>query len=103
MDNTKKVKLIKRLNAVDSIGEVIFTETEKTVFAKITSSSQSEWFTAHRDGINSAYRLEIYSFEYDGETVCEVDGVRYGIYRTFEKSRDRIELYLEEKAGLEDV
>lgn len=101
MDTLKRVKLIKRLTAVDSIGEVNFSETSREVYGKVTSSSQSEWFTAHKDGINSKYRLVIYSFEYDDETIVEMDGKRFCIYRTFEPSLDKVELYLEEKAGTE--
>lgn len=100
MDNLKRVTLIKRHSAVNSLGEVTYLETSSEVFGYVTSSTQQEWFTAHREDINSVFRLVIYSFEYHGETIVEMDGVRYGVYRTFEKSTDKIELYLEQKAGI---
>ena len=102
MDTLKKIKLIKRTTSVDSLGEVTFEETSREVYANVASSSQSEWFTAHRDDINAVYKLVMYSFEYNDETIVEMDGVRYGVYRTYISSIDRIELYLEEKAGVTD-
>lgn len=103
MDNLKKVKLIKRAQLVDSLGEVTYSETSREVYGSVTSSSQSEWFTAHRDDINSVAQLVIYSFEYQGETVVEMDGERLSVYRTFKRSIDKLELYLEKKAGTEDA
>ena len=102
MDNLRRVKLIKRAPLVDSLGEVTNdVETFREVYGVVASSTQQEWFTAHRDGINALYKLVIYSFEYDNELVVEMDGERYSVYRTFEVSVDKMELYLEKKAGTE--
>ena len=38
--------------------------------------------------------------DYQKEELCEYDGVRYGIYRTYKRDADHIELYLERKAGV---
>lgn len=100
MDSLKKVKLISRLAATSLLGEVTYTETSKEVFARVASSSQEEWFTAHRDNINSTYRIIVYSFEYEGQTIVEMDGIRYAVYRTYERSKDKVELYLEQKEGI---
>lgn len=104
MDNLRKVTLIKRTPFVNSLGEVINTETtRREVYGVITSSTHQEWFTAHRDGINSLYKLVIYSFEYEDELIVELDGEIYSVYRTFKQSIDKIELYLEKKAGTETL
>lgn len=103
MDNLRKVKLIKRATLVNSLGEPITSEeTSREVYGVVGSSTQQEWFTAHRDGINSLFKLVIYSFEYEGELVVEMDGERYSVYRTYEASVDKVELYLEKKAGTEN-
>lgn len=101
MDSLKKVKLIRRSSSADSLGDVTFVESSREVYAKVTSSSQREWFEAYRDDIKSVFKLIIYSFEYHDEQIVEMDGKRYSVYRTYEKSRDKIELYLEQKAGTE--
>lgn len=104
MDNLRKVALIKRTPFVNSLGEVNnATILRRDVYGVITSSTQQEWFTAHRDGINALYKLVIYSFEYEDELLVELDGEIYSVYRTFKQSIDKIELYLEKKAGTENV
>ena len=37
--------------------------------------------------------------DYEGEELAEIDGVRYGVYRTYLGSNESIELYLERKTG----
>jgi hypothetical protein len=39
--------------------------------------------------------------DYNGEDTAEYDGKRYGIYRTYERDDEQVELYLEKKAGNE--
>lgn len=104
MDNLRKVALIKRTPFVSSLGEVDSAApiSRREVYGVVTSSTQQEWFTAHRDGINALYKLVIYSFEYEDELLVELDGEIYSVYRTFKQSIDKIELYLEKKAGTEN-
>lgn len=103
MDSLKKIKLIMRTSSVNSLGDVIYAETSREVFGKVASSSQNEWFTAHRDDIKSAFKVVIYDFEYLGEPIVEMDGHRYGVYRTYQASLDKLELYLEDKVGVESA
>lgn len=42
----------------------------------------------------------MFAYDYAGETLAELDGVRYGIYRTYLGKNETIELYLERKAGV---
>ena len=39
--------------------------------------------------------------DYNGESIAEYAGQRYGIYRTYERDDELVELYLEKKAGNE--
>ena len=38
--------------------------------------------------------------DYNGETIAELNGVRYSVYRTYLGKNETIELYLERKAGV---
>lgn len=78
-------------------------ETKTKVFAQITSVSGAEWFEGGRNGLNPEFRAEIYPFEYKGEEILEKDGVRYAIYRTYQKSANILELYCSKKKGREEA
>lgn len=73
--------------------------TEREIFAKVDSVSRTEWAEAGRLGFNAEWRFTVFSGEYNGERACEFRGTRYGIYRTYQASLDRIELYAERKSG----
>jgi len=95
------VTLISETYTQDALGILRATETPTEVFAQITSVSASEWFEGGRAGLNPEFRAEVYSAEYSGQKILEKNGVRYAIYRTYQSSIDRIELYCELKKGAE--
>lgn len=101
MDNHIEITLIQRIPSVGEYHEVVYTEARTTVYGIRSSVSSDEWFAANRSDINSKMRVTIYSFEYSGQTLAEVNGTRYAIYRTYESDMDHIELYLEEQVGKE--
>ena len=39
--------------------------------------------------------------DYNGEKEVELDGIKYGIYRTYEVDKDYVELYCERKGGVQ--
>lgn len=73
---------------------------ETTVFCRITSVGAREFFNASQIGLKPAYEVEMYSFEYNNEQEAVIDGVTYSVYRTYLRSKDIIELYLEERVGV---
>lgn len=86
------------------MGQKIYTESSKTVFATLTSVSRAEWVSysqSGRQGLVPAYVAEVFMGDYEGESIAEYDGTKYGIYRTYERDDEMIELYLEKKAGYE--
>lgn len=95
------VVLIGETYTQDALGVQRTAETRKRVFSQITSVNASEWFEGGRAGLNPEFRAEIYSAEYSGEKVLEKDSKRYAIYRTYQSSIDRVELYCELKEGAE--
>lgn len=84
----------------DSLGQLLPQETSREVFCRVGSVSQTEWFNAGRIGLQAHYKLIIFAPDYQGEDTVELDGVRYGVYRSYASQNDQIELYLERRRGL---
>ena len=99
----QKIKLIDRSFDSDNILVETYTETAREIIGDVTSVSKSEFFQAGRIGLNPELKVVIYSFEWHGEKIVEVKGVRYSVYRIYEiTGTDRLELYLESKGGTKD-
>lgn len=98
------IYLISTVTTTDDIGQTIESEVPTKHYGYSNSVTSDEWFAANKQSINSKYRVSIHDYEYNGETVAEIDKVRYGIYRTFLNQKNgMIELYLEEKVGVTDI
>lgn len=98
MNRSNECKLIAETFTQDAYGVKRSVETSTTVFCDITSVSASEWFEGGRNGLNPSKRVKMFLYDYDGEKVVEIEGVRYTVYRTY-ADRDEIELYLENRKG----
>lgn len=77
------------------------TETRTQIFAKKESVSRAEFYNGGKAGLQPEFRLTTAIIDYNGELEVELDGLRYGIYRTYNVSKDYIELYCEKKGGLQ--
>ena len=77
------------------------TDTRAEIMALYESVSQSEFYKAGEAGLRPEFRLTTAIIDYNGEKEVELDGKRYGIYRTFEVDKDYIELYCERKGGVQ--
>lgn len=88
----------------DSLNQVVEkTRTTKTIYAEISSVSQTEFFSAGRLGFQPSFKAVIYDFEYNGESIVKYNNKLYSIYRTYYvNGTDRLELYLEERGGTKD-
>lgn len=100
MDRSEVIKLISVSYTTDALGQRIPTESATTRYCQLSSVSQAEWFEAGRNGLKAEYRAVMDANEYGGEEIAEINGVRYGVYRTYRTRSDTIELYLERKAGV---
>lgn len=92
--------LISQTSNEDSSGFKTLTEVRTEVWCSVESITQTEYFEAGRSKLKAEHRLTVNIDDYGGQRIVELDGSRYGIYRTFRPSADEIELYLEDKAGL---
>ena len=100
MDKSRVLTLIKTTYTVDSIGQQVPQETRRNVICNISSVSASEFFDAGRAGLKPEYRATMFAPDYEREEIVELDGVQYGVYRTYLGRNETIELYLERKAGV---
>jgi SPP1 family predicted phage head-tail adaptor len=75
------------------------TETKRTVFCTVRSIGQQEAYLALGQGLNPELKVILaHDFEYEGERLCELGGVRYDILRTYVTEADEIELTLQRTA-----
>lgn len=98
------IDLVELTTEKDSLNQVVEkTRTTKTVFADISSVSQTEFFNGGRLGLQPSLKATIYDFEYNGESIVKYNGKLYSVYRTYAvNGSDRLELYLEERGGTKD-
>ena len=104
MNRASTIDLLKKTYTTDDMGQKLYTTESKTVYATITSISRAEWVSysqTGRQGLVPAYVATVFFGDYEGENECIYDGQTYGIYRTYERDDEQVELYLEKKAGYE--
>ena len=71
----------------------------RTVFCTVRSIGQQEAYLAMGQGLNPELKVILaHDFEYGGESLCELDGIRYEIKRTYVTDADSIELTLQRVA-----
>lgn len=100
MDRSRVLTLIGVTYTEDKIGQQVPQEIRRDVFCNVSSVSASEFFDAGRAGLKPEYRVTMFAPDYDQEGIVELDGVRYGVYRTYLGKNETIELYLERKVGV---
>lgn len=77
------------------------TEYQATeVIAKKKPVGRDEFNAAGQRGLHPSFMVEVWDFEYTGQTQIEVDGNIYTIYRTYgPKANGKMELYAAERTG----
>jgi len=74
-------------------------ETKRTVYCTVRSIGQQEAYLAMGQGLNPEWKVILsHDFEYEGERLLEIAGVRYEILRTFVTEEDGIELTVQRAA-----
>ena len=72
------------------------TESRRTVYCTVKSIGQQEAYLAMGQGLNPELKVVLaHDFESEGEGLCELDGIRYQILRTYITEVDGIELTLQ--------
>lgn len=100
MDRSNVLTLVDVSYITDALKQQIPQETTRNVFCNISSVSAQEFFDAGKAGLNPEWRVTMFAPDYNGETIAELNGKRYSVYRTYMGKNETIELYLERKAGV---
>ena len=101
MDRSRVLSLISATYTTDAVGQRIAQETRRDVFCGIQSVSRAEFYAGGEAGLRPSYVATVFRYDYEGEQVAELDGVRYTIYRTYARQDELVELYLETRKGTE--
>ena len=96
------IKLISQTLTTDELGYPIASETFYETFAKVRSITQTEFFSAGKNGIAPDFSFVVNDAEYRGQRLLEYEGKRYEIYRTYQPNNDTVELYAGYKSGVTD-
>lgn len=103
------IDLITITTEKDSLNQVVEkTRTTASLYAELSSVSQTEFFSGGRLGLQPFLKATIYDFEYNEEPIVKVrysdsKTKLYSVYRTYSVGgSDKLELYLEERGGTKD-
>lgn len=102
-DKNQKCKLLSYETVEDAAG---FVDDENTiesaveVWCKVASVSGKEIATFGQNDIKPALKITLWADEYAEQETVIVDGLAYGVYRTYRPGQDEVELYLERKGGV---
>lgn len=99
MDRSDVITLIKETSTRNQYGVFVTMRTARQVFAQVDSVTQTEFFEGGRNGLNPELRFTVFRYDYDDETIVEYNGYTYGVYRTYAKRDDALQLYAERKGG----
>lgn len=101
MDKSRQITLEKPAYREDALNQIVADGVlTQTVYCSVKNVSRTEWADAAQLGMKAAYCVTVWADEYSGENVAILDGVRYGIYRTYQPNPEEIELYLQQKTGV---
>lgn len=110
MDRSNIAYLIDKTYTEGALGQRVPVETVTPVYCDIDSINASEWFQGNQQGMNPAYRLRMFKFDYAKQEIVNIGGTlaggtlsggeRFAVYRTYEARDDEIELYLERQVGV---
>ena len=99
MNQAAKIKLISKTYTTNSIGVPVATEVKKTRFAIMSNINQSEYYEAGQIGLKPFACYSLRAMEYGGEDEVEVGSKRLTVYRTYNRTDGRVELYTTERKG----
>lgn len=100
MDRSNVITLIAETFSADSIGQMVSTASTSDVFCNVQSVSQSEWFQGGQNGLKPELKVTMFAPDYSGQKEVEFKGIKYGVYRTYVRQDELLELYLERKTGV---
>lgn len=74
---------------------------EREILAQVGSVSRAEFFSGGQTGLRPEFMFTVFAGEYQDEAICEYNGKRYAIYRTYYvPGTDYLELYAQREVGV---
>lgn len=101
MDRSDVIYLIRETFHMDDHNQPVPEESKRMAYCNARSITRTELFEAGQNGHRAAWMFEMFSYDYQGEELVEFNGRKYGIYRTYRAANDTMELYAEEKGGIQ--
>lgn len=98
MWNNDVALLITKTHIKNKYGVLETSEAYRQVYCKVSSVTHREKSENGLIGLNSAYVLEVFRYDYSGEEYAEYNGKRYTIYDATEWN-DKIRLYIRLEKG----
>lgn len=99
MDRSDVITLYADAVTYNDYGVAVKQRTSKDVYCRVDSVTRAEFFDAGRSGLNPEYRITMFAYDYNGETVIGYKGRMYSVYRTYMAKTDIIEVYVEKRTG----
>jgi len=103
MDRSVAFYLVTDTYAADEIGQQVPTQTRRLVYGRINSVTRAEWAAAGELGIKPEMEITMFAGDYAGEKTVQMEvgntTYSYAVYRTYQRTNDDLELYLEWKVG----
>lgn len=88
------ISLIDETTTYNDIGVAETQETSHNAYAEVSSIGAKEyWNSAGQHDIKPEAIARVFTYDYNGEKLADVDGERYTIYRVYVEG-DQISLYL---------
>ncbi|MDD5589475.1 MAG: phage head closure protein [Candidatus Nanoarchaeia archaeon] len=95
------ISLISISYSENDYGNMVETETKKTVYADVQAIRQSEFYQANATGLRPEKTFVIRAIEYSNEPRIEYNSKYYTVIRTYDKDGELLELICSEKVGHE--
>lgn len=99
MDQSVAFYLVAKTQEQNELGQYIEETTLRHCYGQIGSVSMTEFYSAGQNGFKPEYRITMFGPDYEGEDELILDGQPYFIYRTYRPRNDKVELYIERRAG----
>ncbi len=82
------IYLVKVNESTDAVGDVVYSEVLREVFAELKSVGMKEFYEAMAKGLKPELVFELADYlEYSDEPLVEYEGTRYKVLRTYRKGR----------------
>lgn len=99
MDRSVAFYLVRKTREQDAFGQYHEEIKKRYRYGQIGSVSMQEFYAAGQNGFKPEYRITMFGPDYEGEDELILDGVPYFIYRVYRARTDKVELYIERRAG----